>query len=300
MAISLHPFIQPFSDHLKYQKRYSRHTILSYENDLRAFFDFISLQYHDLALQQITPALVRTWLATLKQDQLSSKSINRKISTLKSFFKFQLRLDTITVSPMSTVSSLKVNRRLPSFVEQRDTAVLFKDVEFPDSWKGKTDRLLLKIFYHTGIRASELTGLKMSQIDSAKANIKVTGKGNKERIIPVSSELIEDIRRYIKEKQERFGHSGHDNLFITGKGVLLYPKYVYNTVKHYLGMVTTNDKKSPHVLRHSFATHLTNNGADLNAVKELLGHSSLAATQIYTHNSIEKLKDVYKKAHPKS
>jgi integrase/recombinase XerC len=292
--------IQTFSDYLKYQKRYSQHTILSYQNDLISFFDFITLKYGDLSLPDITPGLVRSWLASLKEQDIASKSINRKISTLRSFFKYQLRIQTISVSPMTTIVSLKVSKRLPSFIAEKDIDTLFKHVEFPDTWPGKTDRLLLKIFYQTGMRLSELIGLKETQIDRGNSNIKVIGKGNKERVIPINNHLINDVMFYIEDKKNKIGNADHLYILVNRKGKKLYPKYVYNTVNHYLNAVTTNNKKSPHIIRHSFATHLTNNGADINAVKELLGHTSLASTQIYTHNTIEKLKDIHRKAHPKS
>ena len=292
--------VQIFLDYLKFQKRYSQHTIISYENDLKNFFDFIESTYGNLSLTQISTTLIRTWLANLKQDKIASKSINRRISTLKSFFKFQLKKETISVSPMTTIVSLKVSKRLPSFIEEKDIDTLFQHVEFPDTWTGKTDRLLLQIFYQTGMRLSELINLKESQIDKGYSNIKVLGKRNKERIIPINNLLLYPILEYINSKRDSIEIFDTEYLLINKNGKKLQSGYVYKKVKKYLGDVTTNERKSPHILRHSFATHLTNNGADINAVKELLGHSSLAATQIYTHNSIEKLKDIHKKAHPKS
>lgn len=297
MQITQHP-IQSFLDYLKFQKRYSQHTIISYETDLKDFFDFIKSKYGDLKLEEISSTLVRSWLAGLKQNKIASKSVNRKISTLKSFFKYQLRKETITASPMATIVSLKVSKRLPSFIEEKDIDTLFQHVEFPDTWEGKTNRLFMQVFYQTGMRLSELINLKESQIDKSNNNIKVLGKGNKERIIPINKELQSSLYQYINGKDGKLKDAEH--LFINDKGNQLQPKYVYNKVKEYLGYVTTNERKGPHILRHTFATHLTNNGADINAVKELLGHSSLAATQIYTHNSIEKLKDIHKKSHPKS
>jgi integrase/recombinase XerC len=243
---------------------------------------------------------VRSWLASLKEDKSGSKTINRKISTLKSFFKYQLKLNKVGSSPMTSVSSLKISRRLPSFIEQKDINTLFEQVDFPDTWDGKTNYLLLMIFYQTGIRLSELINLKESQVDKSNNTIKVLGKGNKERVIPVNNRLLKEIDDYVSEKKIFFKEVVNPHLLVNKKGKSLYPKYVYNIVKRYLGDVSTNERKSPHVLRHSFATHLTNNGADINAIKELLGHSSLASTQIYTHNSIEKLKEVHKLAHPKS
>lgn len=292
--------VKIFLDYLKFQKRYSQYTIISYENDLKDFFNFIETDYGNLSITEISTTLIRTWLANLKQDKITSKSINRKISTLKSFFKYQLRKQTIAVSPMANIVSLKVSKRLPSFIEEKDMDTLFQHVEFPDTWEGKTDRLLLQILYQTGMRLSELINLKESQIDKGYSNLKVLGKRNKERIIPINNLLLYPILEYIKSKRDNVEVFDTEYLLISERGKKLQPKYVYNKVKLYLGYVTTNERKSPHILRHSFATHLTNNGADINAVKELLGHSSLAATQIYTHNSIEKLKDIHKKAHPKS
>ena len=292
--------IQEFLNYIAFQKRYSKHTIISYQNDLTGFFDFLALQYDTVNLREITASVVRSWLASLKEDKIASKTINRKISTLKSFFKYQLKMKNIDFSPMNSVNSLKISKRLPSFIKQNDINKLFNEIKFPDTWEEKTNRLLLMIFYETGIRLSELINLKESAIDKSNSAIKVLGKGSKQRMIPVNNGLLKEIDGYISEKKIFFESGISDNLLLNKKGKALYPKYVYNTVKKYLGTASTNERKSPHVLRHTFATHLTNNGADINAIKELLGHSSLASTQVYTHNSIEKLKEVHKLAHPKS
>ena len=292
--------ITTFLDYLKFQKRYARHTITSYENDLTSFFDYLAIQFNESTIKNIKPAFVRSWLADLKSNDLTSKSINRKISALKTFFKYLIRQGELEVSPMTTIVSPKQNKRLPQFVDKRDTATLFTHVEFTDDWKGLTERMVLSLLYNTGMRQAELIGLKEDYIDYSKHTIKVLGKGNKERIIPVSESLIIEIKEYRRLKYETLEKQDKVFLLVRENGVSLYPKWVYNCVKKYLSLVTTIDKKSPHILRHTFATHLSNNGADLNAVKELLGHSSLAATQIYTHNTIEKLKDIYKKAHPKA
>jgi integrase/recombinase XerC len=299
MPATTYPQLHTFIEYLQFEKRYSQHTIVSYKTDLEQFFQFLISQYDAPAVNKITAVYVRSWLAEMRTDELGAKSLNRKISTLRSFFKHQLKLGTLVQSPMTTITAPKVNKRLPSFVAENDMQTLKNYVDFPDTWKGKTDRLLLNIFYNTGMRLSELISLKEQHIDSANAQLKVLGKGNKERIIPVSKELMSEIERYMNEKQNQFPCSSAE-LFVNPKGKPLYHKYVYRVVKQNLSTVTTLKKKSPHVLRHTFATHLANNGADLNAVKELLGHSSLAATQIYTHNTIEKLKDIYKKAHPKA
>lgn len=300
MQQSVAPVIQPFLDYLSFQKRYSPHTVISYTTDLKAFFGFLQEQYGETALPDIKTTFIRSWLAELKQQEMESKSINRKISTLKSFFKYQLRQQTIMVSPMTAIISPKISKRLPQYVDKKDITTLLTHVEFPDTWEGKTKALIIQLFYNTGIRQAELVGLKEIDISKGNSSIKVLGKGNKERIIPVSDQLMHRMQAYMAEKRTTV--EGYDKTFllVTASGKKLYPRYVYNAVNKYLGMVTTIDKKSPHVLRHTFATHLMNSGADLNAVKELLGHSSLAATQVYTHNTIEKLKDIHKKAHPKA
>src|SRR5215204_1425161 len=292
--------VTDFINYLKYERRYSPHTIRSYSDDLRQFYEFVDRQFQllDAALPQITSVCIRSWLASLKEEKRSSRSINRKISALKSFFKYHIKTGNLEVSPMGTITSPKNNKRLPAFVDQGDVFTLLNNVEFPDSWAGKTERLVIEIFYNTGVRLSELINLKEQHIHGA--SVKVIGKGNKERIIPISSKLNQAIQGYIKEKRENFPNADTLYLLLNQKGKKLYPKYVYLVIKRYLNLVTTIQKKSPHILRHSFATHLSNNGADLNSIKELLGHSSLAATQVYTHNTIEKLKNIYKQAHPKA
>ena len=300
MPRSQYPQIQSFLDYLKFEKRYSIHTSSSYEADLTQFFQFLIAQYDSPELSKIIPAFIRSWLAGMRLQKISAKTLNRKISTLKSFFKYQLKMGVIDQTPMTTIVSPKISRRLPTFIAENDMETLKQYVDFPDNWKGKTDKLLISIFYNTGMRLSELVNLKDSQIDLSNSQIKVLGKGNKERIIPISRQVIVEIEQYMNNKKNQFQNLHTQNLLVTEKGNPLYAKYVYLVVKKNLGYVTTLHKKSPHVLRHTFATHLTNNGADLNAVKDLLGHSSLAATQIYTHNTIDKLKDIHKKAHPKA
>jgi len=302
MPVAYPHVIQSFLDYLKFQKRYSRHTVISYQNDLTSFFDFLFGQFGEMRLNEITATLVRSWLAGLKEQGMESRSINRKISALKSFFKFQLKEAKISISPMTTIISPKNKKRLPQYVDEKGTETLFKYVAFEDNWKGRTEHLIMQLFYNTGMRQAELVSLKESQVDPGNRQIKVLGKGNKERVIPVSRELLNQTMQYIQDKRRDIENFDSEFVLINNKGKKLYPRYVYNVVKKYLSEkdVTTIEKRSPHVMRHTFATHLMNNGADINAVKELLGHSSLAATQIYTHNTIEKLKDIYKKAHPKA
>jgi integrase/recombinase XerC len=296
----LEPFIREFTDYLTFEKRYSVHTIRSYQDDLEAFFVFLRAEFEEMDLRAITPAMVRTWLAALKDGGLSSRSVNRKISSLRSFYKYQLRVGEVEQSPMSAIIAPKVNKRLPVFVEQGDMAELFAEVKFPDDWEGLTDRLILAILYHTGMRLSELVNLRERQADAGNGTIKVLGKGNKERVIPVSPALMAMVQEYKDLKRVALETPDVEFLLVGRQGKKLYPKYVYRAVREWLAQVTTIDQKSPHVLRHTFATHLMNAGAELNSVKELLGHASLAATQVYTHNTIEKLKDIYKKAHPKA
>jgi integrase/recombinase XerC len=291
-----YPDAESFLNYLRFQKRYSQHTIIAYRNDLESFFGFLIEEYDAPPIKNVTASIIRTWLATLKEETMTAKSINRKISTLRSFYKYLMREGIMDTTPMHIITAPKIAKRLPVYVEEKDMQTLLDHVEFPEGRQGETEKLVLQLFYNTGMRTSELIGLKEKQIDLSNNQIKVLGKGNKERIIPVNNELMALLSGYIKNKPA----PAAENVFVNEKGAPLYAKQVYNMVKKYLSLVTTVNKKSPHILRHSFATHLTNNGADLNAVKELLGHSSLAATQVYTHNSIEKLKEVFKKAHPKA
>ncbi len=295
--IETYPQLQIFLNYLKFEKKYSKHTLISYQTDLEQFFVYLISQYDAPSIENIKPTLIRSWLGELKEDDLVAKSIKRKISALKSFFKYQVKIGVVAQTPMVTIVSPKLNKRLPSFIEETQIENLLNN-NFTDDWKGKTEKLVLQLFYATGMRLSELINLKENQIDKANLHIKVTGKGNKERIIPVTQALIDLLENHITEKRKNITIDVA-NVFVTNSGRLLNPRNVYAFVNKRLKNILVA-QKSPHVLRHSFATHLMNNGADLNAVKELLGHSSLAATQVYTHNSIEKLKEVFKKAHPKA
>lgn len=292
--------IQSFIDYLRFEKRYSRHTVIAYTGDLTEFFSFLAHQYETYKIEEISSVMIRSWLAAFLSGGMTAKSVNRKISSLKSFFKFHLRESTIAQTPMGQVNSPKISKKLPEFVKEEDTRKLMVALgQSAEDWKSLNAKLLISIFYATGMRLSELLALKDKQVDNSRSQLKVLGKGNKERIIPVSQEILEMIREYQRLKKKEFAEAD-DVLLVTEKGKKLYPKYAWTLVNQYLGEASSLDKKSPHVLRHTFATHLMNHGADLNAVKELLGHSSLASTQVYTHNSIEKLKEAHKKAHPKA
>ena len=300
MPVSQYPQITSFLEFLKFEKRFSKNTVVSYQTDLTQFFAFLQSQYEAPAIKEISTGMVRSWLAELKGEDISAKSINRKISSLRSFYKFLLRNKLVEKSPMTIIIAQKVGKRLPAFVSEVEVEALKNVIEFPETFKGLTDKLILELLYNTGMRLSELINLKESQLDLNNRQIKVLGKGNKERIIPVSAEVVKSLEAYLVEKQKHLHGNLSTTVLVNEKGKSLYPKYVYLVVKQNLSLVTTMKKKSPHILRHTFATHLMNNGADLNAVKELLGHSSLAATQVYTHNTIEKLKDIHKLAHPKA
>lgn len=302
------PEIQSFIDYLKFEKRYSAYTIRSYHDDLVQFFNFLQTQFGRCRIEGISQSYIRSWLASLKDDGISARTINRKISTLKTFFRFQLKKGVIENTPMFNITAPKINKRLPVFIKEKDIADLTKALATnSEDWDSLNTKMLITVFYSTGMRLSELINLKEKQIDFSKKQLKIVGKGNKERIIPAGAGLLASIRNYINEKRKIFirqdtvGERTDDVLLVNTKGKKLYPKYAYNLVRAVLNEeVKTLDKKSPHVLRHTFATHLMNNGANLDAVKELLGHASLASTQVYTHNTIEKLKNVYKKAHPKA
>lgn len=293
------PVLAPFIDYVKFERRYSIHTVIAYRNDLEEFLLFTKEKYEEVDPARISASIIRSWLASLRDHHIQPRSINRKLSTLRSWYKFLLKNKKVTVNPLQKIVPPKSGKRLPVFVERIPMDRLLHQVEFPDTFEGHTQRLMIEILYDTGIRRSELINLENADIDHSAKTIKVLGKGNKERIIPISAGLLSRMGAYQKEK-EQMEFEERSFLLVTEKGKKLYPEYVYRSVKKYLGLVTTLEKKSPHVLRHTFATHLVNNGADLNAVKELLGHANLSATQIYTHNTIEQLKVVYEQAHPHS
>ncbi|MBC7696209.1 MAG: tyrosine-type recombinase/integrase [Burkholderiales bacterium] len=286
-----------FIDYLKYEKRYSAHTITSYNNDLNQFFAFSGQDNLSITISEINYQHIRSWVSELIKHKIAARSVNRKLSSLKSFFKYLQRQQIISINPLSKISGPKTPKRLPVFVDEHQMEDLFTKVKFEDGFNGQRDKLILDILYQTGIRRSELTHLKEVDVDLFNSTIKVLGKRNKERIIPISISLKRNLEEYLRVKQEL--NLSNLMLLVSEKGHTLSEQAVYRSVKKYLAQVTTINKKSPHILRHTFATHLLNNGADINAVKELLGHANLSATQIYTHNTIEKLKRSYKQAHPR-
>ena len=290
--------VETFLKYLSSEKRYSSHTVTAYKKDLSQFQNYLEEQFEIIAPEQALHVHLRGWVVELTELELNPVSINRKIATLKSFYKFLVAREYLEKNPAEAIKPLKTENRLPSFVKESEMHSLLDTVTYEDDLIGQRDKLLLELFYNTGIRLAELVNLKESDVNFYEKTIRVLGKRNKERILPVSNTLLQLVREYIDLKKMEGMDSAY--LLLTDRGKALYPMFIYRKIRSYLSLVTTQTKKSPHVLRHSFATHLLNKGADLNAVKDLLGHTSLAATQVYTHNSIEKLKEAFNQAHPKA
>lgn len=291
-------FVQNFLDYLEKEKRYSKHTLISYTTDLKQFQLFLEEEIGRTLEKpsKIDFKDVRMWVVSLMNNGISARSIVRKLSCLKSFFKFLLKRNHIEQNPLQKLKSPKVPKNLPSYVDEEKLDDLFGTVDFGSDYEGVRDKTIMMLLYATGMRLSELVGLKKQNLDFGKSTILVLGKRNKERLIPMVATVKKQLQFYLACNDIQ----GTNELFLTAKGKKIYTKLVYRLVYKYLGMVTTQDYKGPHVLRHSFATHISNNGGDLLAIKELLGHESLAATQVYTHNSVEKLKKEYKNAHPRA
>lgn len=289
---------QSFINYLRFEKRASAHTITAYKKDLEQFFQYLQEHYQTQEPQQVEHSFIRSWIAHLMEGGISAKAINRKLSSLRSFFTYLIKQGILDKNPLSKIIAPKIPKRLPTFVPKNSIDDLFENVHFSDDFTGKRDMLIFDVFYSTGIRLSELVNIKQSDIDEANKTIKILGKRNKERIIPLQESLLIKINKFITFTKTNI-NTAENYLFLTEKGKKIYPRLVYNIVNTYLSRVATITQKSPHVLRHTFATHMLENGADINAIKELLGHSSLSATQVYTHNTIEKLKKVYDKAHPR-
>jgi integrase/recombinase XerC len=285
-----------FVEYLQFEKRFSPHTLVAYQTDLSQFIDYLEHTYEIKLVEEINHSLIRSWIVDLMNHKISPRSVNRKITALKTFYKFLLRQKIVVENPMLKIQSPKTSKRLPVFVEKEKMDTLLDNIEFGDDAQGLRNKLIIELFYATGMRLSELINLKQSDVDLYANQVKVLGKRNKERIIPFAAELKNLIKKYMDTKPD----SSMDLLFLSDKGKKMSEKFVYTSVKMYLSQVTTIDKKSPHVLRHTFATHMLNNGADLNTIKDLLGHANLSATQVYTHNTVEKLKHIHKQAHPKA
>ena len=290
--------IKDFLQYLKFERRYSPHTITAYSNDLVQFKDYISTEYTLDNPAHVMHFHIRSWLAGFKDEGHTAKSINRRVSSISSFFKYLLRQQVVEKNPVRQLHAMRLPERLPAYLKEDETEQLLEEQQFGEGFKGFTDRLICELLYQTGMRRNELVQLKENDIEWALKQVRVLGKGNKERLVPVSPMLLETLKDYLQEKRN-IEDCDENHLLVLESGKPLYAGYVYRTVKHYLQHKTTLTKKSPHVLRHTFATQLLNNGANIQAIKDLLGHSSLAATQVYTHNNIEKLKEIHKLNHPR-
>ncbi|WP_316794450.1 tyrosine-type recombinase/integrase [Pedobacter frigoris] len=292
--------VDQFLTYLQHEKRYSPHTVQSYRTDLLEFRDFMS-QTFELPLSDVLYVHVRDFMVSLMEKGSSAHTVGRKLSSLRSFYKHQVRAGVVHVNPMVMIKAPKLPKRLPVFVDDQKLDQLLDSEEiFNDSFSSVRDKLIIETLFGTGIRLAELLSMREGDVNFYESSIRILGKRNKERIVPVSKPLVAQLKNYIELKSLQNFNNKSDVLFVTDKGADAYPKLIYRIVGRYLTYISTQDKKSPHVLRHSYATSLLNRGADLNAIKELLGHASLAATQVYTHNSVERLKTIYKQAHPKA
>jgi integrase/recombinase XerC len=287
-----------FLKYIKYEKRSSEHTVTAYRIDMKQFAEYLAKSYDFQHPQLADFQMIRSWIVSMVEAKIENRSVNRKIATLRTFYKFLLQKKVIQQDPMLKISALKTQKNIPEFVRETELDTLLDDIEFPEDFAGVRDKLILELLYGTGMRLSEMIDLKERDIDFYNRTLMVLGKRNKQRIIPINNQLITLIQQYQSFKQSEL--LGNDYLIVSDKGNQAYPVMIQRITKKYLSLVTTLSKKSPHILRHSYATHLLNNGADLNAIKDLLGHSSLSATQVYTHNSMEKIKKIYQQAHPKA
>ena len=287
-------FIKEFLQYITSERRLSNHTIKSYSVDLIQFNNYISSEFNVSHVTEINFQLIRGWVASLLEEGIQPTSVNRKISTLRTYFKFLLKKGVIKENPIVKITPPKSKKRLPAFIEEYQIQELLDKIDFKSGFVGERDKLIIEFFYFTGVRLSELIEIRVGSIDFSNGVVKVIGKREKERLIPLLDNMLERLESFISKYQLK------EFLFTTSKFEKLYTKLVYRVVNKYIGEISTLDKRSPHVLRHTFATHMLNNGADINAIKELLGHANLSATQIYTHNTIDKLKLVYKQAHPRA
>lgn len=287
--------IKNFLDYLTIEKRYSVHTTVSYRNDLNQFNLYLLESYSGIEFHKVEMIHVRSYMVHLLESKLAKSTVARKVSSIKSLYKFMKKEQLISSSPILLLETPKLDSRLPVFLKEEEVVNLFEEFKFEDSFSGKRDKMILYLFYQTGIRLSELIGLK--DVDVRNGELKVLGKRNKERIIPLSNNIQPLIDQFLNLKDE-LGYK-KKYFFVTDKGNKLYEKFVYRKVNYYLSMVSSKQKKSPHILRHTFATHMLNNGADLNSIKEILGHENLSATQVYTHNTFQKLKSIHKQSHPR-
>jgi len=292
--------VTAFLNYLTLEKKYSSHTILAYKNDLNSFLDFIEDEFSSQNSKQVNYSMIRSWIITLVDKNLNNKSINRKIASLKAYYKFLLKTNQITENPLAKHKSLKVGKTLQVPFSEKEIAKVISNFEDLEGFENIRNKAIVELFYATGMRKSELISLKITDIDLQKQQVKILGKRNKERIVPLINTTVTTLKKYLQERLEIENLHSENFLFLTKNGVKLSQTLVYRIINNYFSNISTKEKKSPHILRHSFATHLLNEGADLNSIKELLGHSSLASTQVYTNNSIAELKKVYAKTHPRN
>jgi len=292
--------LKSFTDYLLLEKKYSVHTLTSYKKDLEGFGEFILNEYQTTSIDQVNYQQIRNWIVTLVESGISNRSINRKISSLNSYYKFLLKIDVIVANPLTKHKALKTSKNVQIPFSEQELNLVLDALSLEKDFEGLRNKLIVELFYATGIRRIELIQIKLSDIDLHNKTLKVLGKRNKERYTPLIRSVIDSFKSYMIERNSLNLIKDKDYLFLTKKGVKIYETLVYRIINDYFSNVSSKVKRSPHIIRHSFATHLLNQGADLNAVKELLGHSSLAATQVYTHNSINELKKVYSNAHPRS
>ncbi|OJX56068.1 MAG: recombinase [Dysgonomonas sp. 37-18] len=291
--------IEKYIRYLRYEKNYSLHTEISYSEDLSQFVEFLAEHFSDTDIKHVDRDIIRMWIVSMMERKISARSVNRKLSAVKSFYRYLQKIGEVTVNPASKINGPKVGRPIPAFANSSDMEKVLDQEDYGDSFESLRDHIIIELFYVTGIRRAELIGLKDVDVDFSSETIQVTGKRNKQRLIPFSDGMKQSLEQYIAVRNKEVGNqSGY--LFVKNNGEPLYPMLVHRIVTSNLQQIETLAKVSPHVLRHSFATGMLNNGADINAVKELLGHASLAATEIYTHTSFEELKRIYNKAHPRA
>lgn len=293
-------FKNKFYDYLLLEKNYSQHTVTAYINDIGFFESFLSNEFGDNNLLRINYNQIRSWIVSLSDDGISNTSINRKVSSLKSFYKFLLKTNQIDTSPLVKHKALKAPKKIQIPFSEKELDMVLNQIIYKEGFEGVRDKLIVDLFYTTGIRRTELINLKIQNVDLSNKTIKVIGKRNKERIIPILTIIEEQIKKYLSERSSIQEVKESEYFFLLSNGVKLNDSFVYRLINYYFSNVSEKVKKSPHILRHTFATHLLNNGADINSVKELLGHSSLASTQVYTHNSLAELQKVYNSAHPRN
>ena len=292
--------LSAFISYLELEKNYSKNTILAYQKDIESFAGFCKEHHDAVNLENVSYPLIRSWIVDLSDQGVSNRTINRKISSLQAYYKFLLKIGEITVSPMVKHRALKTEKKIEVPFSEKEMESVLSEIPFEDDFEGERDKLIIELLYATGMRRTELVNLKIQDLDLAGHQLKVLGKRNKERIIPLLHSTVRQINTYLDKRSELQSRSDSSYLLLTKDGLKIYETLVYRTINKYFSLVSPKVKKSPHILRHTFATHLLNRGADLNSVKELLGHSSLASTQVYTHNSIAELKKVHRKAHPRN